>query len=134
VINLKIKTLEDLKKSKVIWTGGWFLDTFTLTQLIKVRENKRSIHFEGKEEWYRLTIGENTVKIIDSGIAELTSTRKVEDILYGKIPYFTTREETINHFIERTNEEIEEAKEKIIQLPRIVEFLNKLKKGDKNGN
>ena len=129
-----IETLEDLKKSKVIWTGGWFLDIFTLTQLIKVRENKKSIHFEGRDEWYRLTIEDNNVKIIDSGINDLTSTRKIEDILYGRIPYFTTREETINHFIDRTNEEIEEAKEKINQLPKIMEFLNKLKKGDKNGN
>ena len=129
-----IKTLEDLKKSKVIWTGGWFLDAFTLTQLIKVRENKKSIHFEGRDEWYKLIIEDNRVKVTDSGIIDQTSTIKIEKILDSKLPFFTTREETINHFIERLNEEIEEAKEKIIQLPRIVEFLNKLKKGDKNGN
>ena len=113
---MEIEKFEDLRRNKVIWDGGWFLGTFTLRKLEKIKENKKSFKFKVTETILRF----EKFRIVDKETRRYEITIKSDKILFSKIPYFTKKEEVVKYFLERLISDLEEAKLKVKNYPALI--------------
>jgi len=113
---MRIKQFKDLENCSKLYTGGWFLNTFALDELNVEKVNEKSIRFQVKT--INLCFEQENVDITSSkGIRTI----KKENIVYSKIPYFTTREEAVDFFIDMLKDELAKAKEKVEYLPKLID-------------
>ena len=145
---MMIKSIQDIENSDVLYSAGWILDTFIVEKFRKIKRNKKSYTFKYEKEYYvveidlkkkKKKIKKNIVEINLGGVLEARkstysgkTTININKILYSKIPFFTTREEVINHIIQRTKEETERCKRKIEIYPILIKFLEKIKQKEYN--
>ena len=132
---MEIRRFEDLKRNKVIWDGGWFLNTFTLRRLEKIKENEKSFRFRVTETILRF----EKFRLVSKETRRYETTIKTDKILFSKIPCFTKKEEAVKYFVERLIDTLEDAKLKVKNYPVLINdfklvFKDVIKEAGKDGN
>ena len=113
---MRIRQFKDLENCSCLYTGGWFLGTFRLEEMYPLKFNEKSIKFKVKAT----SIHFDSHKVTKTSEHESTQTIRKDDILYSKIPYFTTKQETIKYFTEELENELVNVKEKVKILPQLI--------------
>ncbi len=118
---MEVTKKEDILKAKKIYSGGWFFDMFELAEYELIKENKTSFRFKVRGIKLYFKDGE----IEDKKFVEYETTITLDKILYGKIPFYTEKEEAVEYFLEMLKDSLERAKRKVEILPKVISNIEK---------